>query len=358
MDIQFLVSKPLNDYGTVLIRCKQPSEFMSNLGMNVQVSNIRSLSLIRGGVIFFHRTGYNVFTKALAKAAKYSGNILVYDTDDLTLDNQGSKNFCELCHAVSVSTEFLKGEFSYYNKNIKVLKNCLSKRFLIESDKYNDKVSKTNEVTLGFFSGSSTHDNDFLIIEEAVIKILEKHRHVKFLICGKIKFSQRFYEFEKRFEYLPFMPYSEFIEIHRKVDILLVPMHSSKFNHGKSELKFIEAGAFCVPTIASSTYSYDKAIDHLKNGIIVSSPNKWFFWIEKLICESELRENIGQSARATVMEYYTPNLRGIEYKNWLKYLNDEVEVETKILKFYFYLLIAYLFLGIRILRTKFNFTWS
>ena len=43
-------------------------------------------------------------------------------------------------------------------------------------------------------------------------------------LCGKIKFSDSFYLFKDRFEYNEFMPYAEFIEIYKKVDINLVPL--------------------------------------------------------------------------------------------------------------------------------------
>lgn len=353
MIVQFLISKPLNSFGTVLFRCIQPCSYMFTKGINANVKQIRSLKLIKNGIIFFHRTSYNSFTIALAKAAKYSGNILVYETDDLTLNYGNGKNFCELCDAISVSTEFLKTEFSAYGKNIRVLKNALSNEFL---EKANLKITNTNknnnQITLAFFSGSSTHDEDFKIIEESLLIILKKHLHVKLLICGKIKFSDSFYLFKDRFEYNEFMPYAEFIEIYKKVDINLVPLADTKFNHGKSELKFIEAGAFGITTIASDCDAYSRVINHEKNGILISKNEGWNFWIEKLIYDQDLRNKIGNAARDFVIKNYTPSVRAREYLDFNNDLTRKIETKSNRFLYNYYMIVASLNLYAKILKSN------
>lgn len=351
MKIQFLVSKPLNNFGTVLLRCKQPSDYLSKYEIDTSVCNIRSLNLIKNGIIFFHRTSYNSFTIALAKAAKYSGNILVYETDDLTLNYGKRNNFCELCDAISVSTEFLKTEFSAYGKNIRVLKNALSNEFLEKANLKNTNTNKNNnQITLAFFSGSSTHDEDFKIIEKSLLIILKKHLHVKLLICGKIKFSDSFYLFKDRFEYNEFMPYVEFIEIYKKIDIILVPLTDTKFNHGKSELKFIEAGAFGITTIASDCYTYSRVINHGKNGILISKNEGWNFWIEKLIYNQDLRNKIGNAARDYVIKNYTPSVRASEYIDFNNDLTRKIETKSNRFLHNYYMIVASLNLYAKILK--------
>ena len=353
MIVQFIISKPLNSFGTVLIRCTQPCSYLFTKGINATVQEIRNLKLIKNGIIFFHRTSYNSFTIALAKAAKYSGNILVYETDDLTLNYGNGKNFCELCDAISVSTEFLKTEFSAYGKNIRVLKNALSNEFL---EKANLKITNTNknnnQITLAFFSGSSTHDEDFKIIEKSLLIILKKHLHVKLLICGKIKFSDSFYLFKDRFEYNEFMPYAEFIEIFKKVDINLVPLTDTKFNHGKSELKFIEAGAFGITTIASDCDAYSRVINHEKNGILISKNEGWNFWIEKLIYDQDLRNKIGNAARDFVIKNYTPSVRAREYLDFNNDLTRKIETKSNRFLYNYYMIVASLNLYAKILKSN------
>ena len=352
-NIQFIPSKPIRSFGTVQLRCLQPAEYLSDHGYNVKVENIRGASPIFNGLIIFHRTSYNSFTIALAKAAKYSGNILVYETDDLTLNYGNRKNFCELCDAISVSTEFLKTEFYNYGKNIRVLKNALSKEFF---DKANQKTNQLNtkddNVTLAFFSGSSTHDEDFKIIEKTLLIILKNHLHVKLLICGKIKFSDNFYLFKERFEHKEFMPYAEFIEIYKKVDINLVPLTDTKFNHGKSELKFIEAGAFSITTLASDCDTYSRVINHEKNGILISKNESWNFWIEKLIYDQNLRNKLGNAAREFVIKNYNPSVRASEYHDFINDLTSKIERKSNRFLYSYYMIIASLNLYGKILKSS------
>lgn len=353
MIVQFIISKPLNSFGTVLIRCTQPCSYLFTKGINATVQEIRNLKLIKNGIIFFHRTSYNSFTIALAKAAKYSGNILVYETDDLTLNYGNGKNFCELCDAISVSTEFLKTEFSTYGKNIRVLKNALSNEFLEKANlKSINTIKKNNQITLAFFSGSSTHNEDFKIIEKSLLIILKKHLHVKLLICGKIKFSDSFYLFKDRFEYNEFMPHNEFIEIYKKVDINLVPLTDTKFNHGKSELKFIEAGAFGITTIASDTNTYRRVINHEKNGILISKNEGWNIWIEKLIYDQDLRHKLGTAARDFVIKNYTPSVRAREYLDFNNDLTKKIETKSNRFLYYYYIIVASLNLYAKIFKSK------
>jgi glycosyltransferase involved in cell wall biosynthesis len=160
------------------------------------------------------------------------------------------------------------------------------------------------------------------------------------LICGKIKFSDSFFLFEDRFEYNKFMPYAKFIDIYKKVDIILVPLTDTKFNHGKSELKFIEAGAFGITTVASESDTYSRVINHGKNGILISKNGGWNFWIEKLIYDHDLRNKIGNAARDIVIKKYNPSLRATEYIDFCNDLIRKIETKFNPFLYNYYIIIA------------------
>jgi len=315
MNIQFISSKPVKPYGTTQLRCLQPAEFLRRCGWNVEVGNIRKVTPIRSGVIFFHRTAFNRFTRAFVRYAKNLGNILIYDTDDLTFDeNSGSGHIMQLCDAVSVSTEYLRDRCRPIHSNVRVIRNALSYEYFSLADNiYKSKRDSRSEfVTIGYLSGSSTHDDDFLLVQNALLRLLSSNSKTRVLLAGKLTFSEQFWNFKERFEYKEFMPYNEYINLYRYVDINLAPLNIlSAFCNGKSELKYMEAGACGVPTIASPTDTYRRTIKHGINGLLAEE-GQWEANIRLLIDNVGLRDQIGCHARLIVLESYHPLLRGKE----------------------------------------------
>ena len=62
----------------------------------------------------------------------------------------------------------------------------LSQKALI--DKENKKKSK--DIVIGYFSGSISHNPDFELVENSLIKILKKYKNVKILIVGNLKLPE------------------------------------------------------------------------------------------------------------------------------------------------------------------------
>ena len=344
LKFQFVTSKPINHFGTVLLRCIQPAEYLKSLGYTVEVENIRNTIPIKNGIIIVHRIANNSLTKTFIKLAQAKGSIIIYDSDDLTLKNK--KNHIAIkCDGIMVATEYLKNVFKQVHNDVVVIRNSLSDKSLI-IQKNIAKSDKTN-LTLGYLSGSNTHDKDFEIIEKPLLNLLKKYENLNLLIIGKLEFSLKFFKFNERFKYYKFMPYEQFLTKLAGISINLVPLTNSDFNDAKSELKYIEAGLFKIPSILSSNYTHRKVISHNITGILVEEERNWFQMLENLINDSKLRKEVGVNSFTDVMKNYTFKKRGKEYLQYFEYMENKVSRNSHTLNSIYYYLLYKILLRIK-----------
>lgn len=346
--IQFICSKPINYFGTVQLRCLQPAEYLKAIDWDVEVCNIKEATPIKSGIIFFHRTAYDRFTKAFGKYAKSLGNIIIYDTDDLTFDESSDNgHFLELCDAVTVSTEYLQKRLPTTIENSYVIRNALTNKYLnIANSIYEERKNyQTKFVTIAYLSGSKTHDKDFLVIQDTLLNLLDNNSSVKIILAGKLKFSDKFFNFGDRFIYHEFMPYYDYINLYKQVDINLAPLDIySEFAHGRSELKYMEAGACGIPTVASPTDTYKRIINHGINGFLAEQM-EWQSILQSLIENKALRNSIGSVARKQILKNYDPALRAKQLEGVIRQISNQKSLlEPKLYISFFYSILSYFYL--------------
>lgn len=335
--IQIVSSKPINLYGTTQLRCLQPAEYLRAYGYQVKVDHVYEANPIKGGIIFVHRVKLDKFTDAFLSLARVRGNVIIYDSDDLIYRiNSGIntttrfKNFNKLalscgkamikCDVVTVATDYLANKAREFHKDVRVVRNALSKDFSFHARSVYEKrqCKDSDNVTIGYLSGSQHHDRDFLLVENTLIRLLKERDDVKVLLAGKLSFSEEFYSFGGRFIYHKFLPYSELVALYREVDINLIPLEvEDEFCQGRSELKYIEAGACGVVSVASATDTYKRIVTSGVNGVLIES-NEWYEVLLRLINSSQFRKELGESAHKNVIEKYSFDIRAKELNEMLQ----------------------------------------
>lgn len=134
------------------------------------------------------------------------------------------------------------------------------------------------------------------MIEPALKTLLATEPSARLLLVGKLAFDEAFSHFGDRFEYKPFAPYDTFMHCLGDADINLVPLETdSPFAQARSELKYIEAGAFGVPTVASPTDTYAAAIRHGETGLLCGQAD-WLATLAALVREPDRRSALGGGA--------------------------------------------------------------
>jgi glycosyltransferase involved in cell wall biosynthesis len=89
------------------------------------------------------------------------------------------------------------------------------------------------------------------------------------------------------------------------IDIGVYPLALDEWVLGKSGLKAIQYMAFGLPTVATDVGTTQMIIRHMENGWLVKTDEEWVNALEALAKNPELRRNIGQAARRTVLENYS-----------------------------------------------------
>ena len=78
-----------------------------------------------------------------------------------------------------------------------------------------------------------------------------------------------------RIERLPFLPWHEMLAVLATADVQLAPLRlDDPFSDAKSEVKYLEAGALGVPTVASPTDAFRRVIRHGVNGLLAATRSR------------------------------------------------------------------------------------
>ena len=295
------------------MRCVQPAEYLQQGGWNSRVGCIYRTLPINVDVIVFHRVVFDQITQAYIAYAKTIGATTVYDIDDLLFEDdyrntvENVISAMKRCDVVTVSTSFLKKRAQLYHHDVRQINNGLSDSFVDYANSFYRRSHSNihNTVTVGYLSGSKHHDDDFRIVEHALIKLLDNYPNVSVLVMGKINYSQKYNKYNSRLNYKEFVTYEEFKKIFSQLDINIVPLDiTSAFSQARSELKYIEASAFGIPTIASPTETYCQAIVNGDNGLLCSF-GEWYDKLSFLVSNPCERKRIGEAARKDVLKNYT-----------------------------------------------------
>ncbi len=175
-------------------------------------------------------------------------------------------------------------------------------------------------ITIGFASGTATHDRDFALVVPALREILTKYQNVNLKIIGHLsdqllaplKFDGNKVSVKST------VPFSNFPEALSDFDINIAPLElNNPFCNCKSQLKYFEAALVGVPTIASSTEPFKSAITTGVNGYLAESHNDWVTHLSTLIEDAKHRQYIGAAARKHALEDFGPQKLKISFENAL-----------------------------------------
>ena len=119
----------------------------------------------------------------------------------------------------------------------------------------------TGPITIGYFSGTPTHNNDFAIAAPALARLLSNDSKTRLRIVGFPPPNGPLAAFTDRIETIPLQDYLNLQRVIAEVEINIAPLQNNEFSNCKSELKFFEAAAVGTWTIASPTYTFQQSIE-------------------------------------------------------------------------------------------------
>ncbi len=102
-----------------------------------------------------------------------------------------------LCDYAITSTSKLKDELEQYKNKVILNRNVMSKE-LVERSLQVKKNSNDNKVKIGYFSGSITHNENFDLISQALLNLLQKYPQVELHIVGYLDIPKPFQNSKNR----------------------------------------------------------------------------------------------------------------------------------------------------------------
>lgn len=181
-------------------------------------------------------------------AAHASPQILSRNASLFSVSRQHAKTFkaLETFDHVTVSTQPLtdRARALLPHAKIEIVPNGLSARWCQYGWERTRGIRPGRIV--GYFPGTSSHNHDFPVVEDALRAFLDQHRDFHFLVVGPLKFKSDLFPTE-RVKHLPPVPYYELPAVIAGCWCTIAPLADTPFNGCKSGLKFFESAAWGVP---------------------------------------------------------------------------------------------------------------
>ncbi len=305
----------------------------TNLLNKLQVKDLLGFNLL-----YIHRSDPSVKVIELINSYHNLGKKVIYDIDDLIFDQDQIKNINFLKHTdqkfrksfiqktndylriikmsdlVITPTDFLSEYIkNKYHISTKVLHNHLDQNSLNQGKNiYKEKQKKDikNQIIIGYFPGTKTHQIDFETIKKPLFEVLKKHPSIKLKIVGELSTKDIPENIKHQIFFHQRVPYKKLMSLYSNIDINLAPLEiNNDFCEAKSELKYFFAGACGIPTIATDTKAFRHAIINNKNGFLCKNEKDWKKYLNYLIKNKNQIQKTGDQAFRQVHQEYTPKFQ-------------------------------------------------
>lgn len=161
-----------------------------------------------------------------------------------------------------------------------------------------------DKVTILYGSGSQTHDDDFQEVANALLALMQRHNHLQIAVLGKLNLPNMFSQFGERIIQLPILDFSSYLMFVRQSDINIAPLQTDIFTDAKSEIKWLEAALFEVPTVMTPTKTYREVVEEGRTGFFAETQEQWFDRLNSLIESKALRLEVGNNAMQSALNIY------------------------------------------------------
>jgi glycosyltransferase involved in cell wall biosynthesis len=175
---------------------------------------------------------------------------------------------------------------------------------------------------IGYFSGSASHNRDYQIAEEGLAHVLDLYPKARLRIAGYLEPPESLHRFADRIDRLPFMDFLGLQKAISEVSLNLSPLQHNAFSYSKSELKYFEAAAAGVLTVASPTPVFADAISHNRNGYLADGLS-WPEVLEQALTATP--NQVGERTQAAlehVEATYTPPAQSAHIHQTLRQLSS------------------------------------
>ena len=336
--------------GAMRYRCDHQAESLRLAGCAAESADVDDIDLAevlpRFQAFVLHRVAMTDELGDFIAQARAQGKPVIFETDDLVFLPDMAPHLAALelmstderasyleemasiretllaCDAATVSTPALSEWVKPLREPVAVAPNLVNMEMVERSNHAlaeraeraarADAAATTSPIVIAYFSGSPTHDRDFIEAQDAVLWALDHYPEVEFLLAGPLTLDAQFDRFGARVRREPFRPWPELPVLYADVSINLAPLErDNPFTESKSCVKYLEAGLVGVPTIASPRQDFVRVIEPGVNGLLADSPEAWQAALRQLIESEDVRRAMGERARADVCAHHTTRAQAL-----------------------------------------------
>ena len=190
-------------------------------------------------------------------------------------------------HAVQTSTPALAAVLRTLNPEVMVFPNTI--RALPEVRNFLDPQALT------LFFGALNRERDWAPLMPVLNEVAEKAgERLRFCVVHDQGFFDALRTPHKQFT--PTCDYDTYMTLLGQCEISLMPLENTSFNRAKSDLKFIEAGACRVASLASRIV-YGDSIEDGRTGLLFANAEELRDRLLRLVAMPELARGLGDAAR-------------------------------------------------------------
>ena len=322
------------------------SEIDKTIGHN-RIGNLQ----FHYSVLYIHRLPLTSRTLPLVVLAKLYRIPIIFDSDDLVWDpREREYNFLDKHYPPDVINGILKGTsrlhammrladafvFSTpylaqraaldFRQPAFVNLNALSREQVgLSSIAMQMRINDSRKIVIGYFSGQAkVHDEDFAIVAPALRAILDRYPKVSLRTYGGLALPTELRSpmYLRQIEQYAAVDWRELPQHIANVDINIAPLIDNPQRRSKSAVKYLEAAAVGVPTVAVDLEPY-ALIQHDATGMLASNTTQWEAALIALIEDAALRQQLGSAARADVLAHHTTDARAPNFLSILEQIKRQ-----------------------------------
>lgn len=304
-------------------------DFLNEINLNEDVVNKKLWALNR---IPTFSTQFNEWVLSLNPDDR-----IIYDIDDDLISHYGENSdevkkiisCILLAEVVTVSTIFLYDKLKKFNIKLKVRSNfCLTDLSTQESD-FNDELSI-------LYMGTSTHNEDFKLIFNDLVKLSKKYPKLRVDLVGLDEHSEsKFINGIK----ITTSYYPQFIKKFNKIEtykIGIIPLIDNDINRSKSNIKYYDYINKCQYILCSDIGEYSES--RFPRLYKVPREGSWINAIEKLLAMPKIKQEEINRSYSIVRNikfselnnlssiinsvYFNRGKKEIDYINFMNYLSE------------------------------------
>lgn len=204
------------------------------------------------------------------------------------------KTICKLAYKISAGNAFLADYAKQYASRITIMPTIVDVK-----NGHNRMKNQSDKPLVIGWTGTFSNFKFFELISPVIKRLEEKYTFEFRVIADKNPNLDI-----RSIKYLKWNKDSEIDDL-LGIHIGLMPLDDDEATRGKCGFKAIQYMALGIPALVSPVAVNAIIVDHTVNGYHCKNEEDWFFYLEKLILNENLRTEMGEKARQKIVENYS-----------------------------------------------------